>query len=245
MFARNVLLISSLLLMSNAHAADSNNDSNWNLGLAITTQQSPFIDGDARQGIRPIRLSDNPFKTQGISLPLTQTEQHKVYIGLGLDEWDHKRGDSPALADMKELDRAVNVRIGAATKINQRGIASIDIAQDVAGAHKGTQAKLRYTHVPQAKTIQPYAELQWLSSDVSDYYVGVDASEVKANRPAYQADDALAVKAGMNIEHAINKRTTLIGGVDVTHYDKAISDSPIIEEDTIWGANIGVAYEWK
>ena len=72
--------------------------------------------------------------------------EREFYVGAGLDEWDHERGDSPVLKDMAELDQAINLRVGGAWKLFV-GTVFADFAQDVA-THEGAQVKLRYPHHP-------------------------------------------------------------------------------------------------
>ncbi|WML89275.1 MipA/OmpV family protein [Thiothrix lacustris] len=233
----------ALLATLPAHA-DDNTAEGWNVGLAATMSQSPFVDGDNALGGKPVMLSNDEFDIAGPTLSFNATPQREFYVGAGLDSWDHERGDSPTLQDMKSLDRAINLRVGGAWKLAS-GNATVDLAQDVT-AHKGAQVKARYTQrlAGSYAAVRPYVEAQWLSADMTDYYVGVDADEVKAGRPAYQADAALALKAGLLLEQPISKRLTLVGEANVTGYDSAISDSPIIDNSTIWGGALGVAYRW-
>jgi outer membrane protein len=215
----------------------------WNVGLAATIDQSPFVGGDAQIGVKPVLIKEDGFDIAGPAWSFNATPEREFYVGAGLDEWDAERGDSAALQDMTELDQAINLRVGGAWKL-AAGVVSADLAQDVA-AHKGAQAKLRYTHHPAAApNVRPYAELQWLSADLTDYYVGVDPAEAKAGRPAYQADDSLALKVGVKVEKPLTRRLTLVGGVNATGYGSAIADSPIIDNSTVWGGYAGAAYRW-
>ena len=217
----------------------------WDVGLAVTANQSPFVDGDTVISARPVKLNNSGFDIPGITWSFSKAPQREFYVGAGLDEWDHERGDSQTLSDMRKLDRAVNVRVGGAWKLPS-GVANVDVAQDVANAHKGTQAKLRYTHNPEPHqaSVRPYVEAQWLSSQLTDYYVGVDAAEVKAGRPAYQAGSAVALKTGLTLRKALTPKLTLVGGVDATHYGSAITDSPLVERSTVWGTYAGMTYRW-
>jgi outer membrane protein len=237
-------LCAALALLATAQTpAISAEPRQWNVGLAATADQSPFVGGDTQIGVKPVIIKENGFDIAGPAWSFSATAEREFYIGAGLDEWDADRGDSPALQDMTELDRAINLRVGGAWKL-ATGTVSTDFAQDVA-AHEGAQAKLRYTYHPDTPlNLRPYAELQWLSADLTDYYVGVDAAEAKAGRPVYQADDSLALKVGVKMEKPLNDRLTLVGGVSATGYGSAIADSPIIDSSTVWGGYAGAAYRW-
>lgn len=217
----------------------------WDVGLAVSANQSPFVGGDTKVSALPVTHDTSGFDIAGLAWSFNRTPEREFYVGAGLDEWDHERGDSNTLSDMHKLKRAVNVRVGGAWKLAS-GVTSVDLAQDVAGAHKGAQAKVRYTYnpAPHQATLRPYAEAQWLSAKLTDYYVGVNADEVKAGRAAYQAGDALALKTGVMFERPLSNKLTLLSGVDVTHYGSAISDSPIVGRSTVWGGYAGVTYRW-
>ncbi len=237
-------LCAALTLLATAQTpAASAEPRQWNVGLAATTDQSPFVGGDAQIGVKPVLIKANGFDIAGPAWSFSATPEREFYVGAGLDEWDAERGDSAALQDMGELDRALNLRVGGAWKL-AAGVVSADLAQDLA-AHEGAQAKLRYTHHPgTALNLRPYAELQWLSADLTDYYVGVDPTEAKAGRPAYQADDSLALKVGVKLEQPLSRRLTLVGSVSANSYGSAIADSPIIDSSTVWGGYAGAAYRW-
>ena len=214
------------------------------LGLAVTARQSPFVGGDTQIGAKPVLLDRSGFNIDGPALSLLSSANSTYYIGAGLDEWDENRGDSAALADMKDLDMAINLRVGGAWKVGS-GVTLFDIAQDVT-AHKGTQIKARYTFNPepyQAK-LRPYGELQWLSADVTDYYVGVKATEAKIGRPTYKADAGFAFKAGVTMEQPLTPHLNLIGDAAITAYSSEITDSPIIERSSVWGGAVGLRYDW-
>ena len=101
--------------------------------------------GDTQSGVKPVFIKENGFDIAGPAWSFTPPER-EFYVGAGLDEWDHERGDSPVLKDMAELDQAINLRVGGAWKLFV-GTVFADFAQDVA-THEGAQVKLRYPPSP-------------------------------------------------------------------------------------------------
>lgn len=215
------------------------------VGLGVTVRQSPFVGGDSSITPTVVTRDRDGMAISGPVWSFSQSPARQVYVGAGLDEWDYKRGDSPQLSDMHALDRAINLRLGAAWKL-PAGVLNADAGKDVA-AHKGEQVRVRYTLNPVFTRLpaRPYLEGQWLSSKLADYYVGVNADEVKAGRPAYQAGDARVLKAGVSLEKPLTTQWTLIGNVDATHYGTAISDSPVIDTRTVWSGQVGLTYQWR
>lgn len=180
---------------------------------------------------------------RGPAWTFPQSPNHALYLGAGFDDWDAERGDSPQLQDMPNLDTAVNVRLGSAWQL-ANGSVTAEVAQ-AANAHQSTQAKLRYTHHPNALfKLHPYVEVQWLAEDMVNYYTGVTPAQARPHRPAYAADAAFALKSGARLDYALSERLTLVAEVDAIGYDSAVADSPLIDKDVVWGAAVGAAYRW-
>ncbi|MCB1620699.1 MAG: MipA/OmpV family protein [Thiothrix sp.] len=233
-----------LLILSGVLVPGAGAELKWpdNVGLALEWQQSPFVGGEVWQTVRPMLLDKDGLAVSWPYWSFAEFSAGAVYLGLGLDEWDHRRGDSAALGDMKALDRALNGRLGVALRAGD-GVFSLELGQDLL-AHKGAQAKLRYAHDLVLGRVHPFAELQWLSADMADYYVGVNADEVTVGRPAYQAGDALGLKAGVTFEYPLTRNLTVLGGVGLTGWDSAVTDSPIVDRDVIWDGYAGLNLLW-
>ena len=234
------------LFISQTIAANSLIPADLQIGLAVSAQSSPFKDGDAVISVMPTTVQQNErFQIPGLSLPLRTSADVEWFIGAGLDDWDYKRGDSDFVAGMNDLDRALNLRFGTAWLMNNSSWAA-EIDKELT-AHHAIQAKIRATtnpyHLKQTK-VRPYAELQWLSERMTDYYVGVDADEATTTRPAYAAGATWGLKTGVTLEHPLTPRLTLVGGVDVSGYDKQVTDSPIVDGKPIWESYVGAAYRW-
>lgn len=234
-----------LMIIASTVVADDNINPSWNFGPAIKASQSPFIGGNTHVSPTVVGVADKTFLSRGAILPFYKTENQRYYVGASLGEWDTERGDSLQLNGMNDLDREINARVGTAWR-NQVGVTDLEILKDIA-AHKGIQARLRHTYTPQeGKAVWwPFAELQWMSEDVTDYYTGVNADEVALTRPAYQTGSDYALKAGITMEYPIATKLTLIGGIELTHYGDEINNSPIIDKNNLWGGSLGVSYRWK
>ena len=247
-YKKTALIKSALLCTALAYSiptlhAETEQKKPLNLGLTAKVQESLFSGGDTAIRVRPARLNKDGFYIEGAVLPFQAGPTSTLYGGIGFDDWSYKRNDSNELQDMDDLDFPVNLRVGGAWKLPS-AVVSADLAGDVAGAHKGFQTKVRYTRMLSSNTtFRPYAELQWFSADVTDYYFGVNANEVVAGRPAYEADSAFGAKAGIDLNFPLSRRWELVAGVSVTGYDSEISDSPIVDKDVVWGGGIGLVYK--
>jgi outer membrane scaffolding protein for murein synthesis (MipA/OmpV family) len=89
--------------------------------------------------------------------------------------------------------------------------------------------------VPSVRAIQ-------YSQDFTNYYYGVSAAEAGPLRPQYQADDATNTALKLRWGYAITDKWLLSGSIGIEFLDDEISNSPIVDNDSLWSGNIGVAY---
>jgi len=80
------------------------------------------------------------------------------------------------------------------------------------------------------------------SADHNLYYYGVSESEVRPGRPVYVPGSSNNIRLGLNTGYAITEKWLLSVSVNYEWLDSSISDSPIVGRDTLWSANVGIAY---
>ena len=88
----------------------------------------------------------------------------------------------------------------------------------------------------------PSVEFIHRDQDYTNYYYGVSAAEALPTRPEYQAGDSLNTAFKVRWGYAITDKWLLSGTAGLEFLDSSISDSPIVSEDKLWSASIGVAY---
>lgn len=88
----------------------------------------------------------------------------------------------------------------------------------------------------------PAVRLIHHSADYNRYYYGVSEGEVTPGRSAYVPGSSNSIKVAVNVGYAITENWLLSVSAGYEWLDSAISDSPVVEEDTLWSANVGVAY---
>jgi hypothetical protein len=76
------------------------------------------------------------------------------------------------------------------------------------------------------------------------YYYGVSESEAQAiaGLDPYTPGASLNVKVGLSTGYAINNRWLLSVSLHHEWLGSEISDSPIVDKDSIWSGNLGIAY---
>ena len=88
----------------------------------------------------------------------------------------------------------------------------------------------------------PSLEMNHQDSDYVHYYFGVNPASATPLRPAYAGESAtnFAVKARWG--YALNDKWLLSGAIGYEKLDSVIEDSPIVDDDSIWSARAGLAY---
>lgn len=78
--------------------------------------------------------------------------------------------------------------------------------------------------------------------DYTNYYFGVTPAESLPNRPAYQPGASTNYAIDVRLGYRIGEKWLLSGGVGLEYQDDVVANSPIVDKDTLWSANISLAY---
>lgn len=143
----------------------------------------------------------------------------------------YQADDSAALRGMDDRDWTLD--LGAAWSWRtDYGLISAGWVTDVFGRHKGHELEFSYTIMfPLAGfDIIPSAAVQYQSSDLVDYYYGVDPDEARPGRPAYEAGGAWNPYLRLAVRRKLNERWSLLLGGQLDWFDSEIKDSPIVDD---------------
>jgi len=175
------------------------------------------------------------FKQNNFSLSLLSS-----YRMAGYDS-----GDSDFLQGMKDRDGTLDagLQISLATSLGQF---SATLLSDVLDKHNGHEAKLTFTkRFPLQKFfVSPFVSAIWQSSQLVNYYYGVRSTEASMARPAYKVDSSVLVQLGVMANYLFREHWSISGRIAVTRLADKISDSPIVEDDFVTSAFVGVGYQF-
>jgi len=223
------------------------------LGLTISTSQNPYVGGENSVIAYPVLTSfrDSAFTDDwlllregdvGLRWVSQQSNWEMALIGriqtLGLGT-----SDSPELIDLD--DRNWGLEMGP--MVGWRGWPvhiNLKTYTEVLDAHDGLISHLLFS-LPwehERGYLVPGIELIHQSSDYANYYFGVSAGEATPMRPEYQPGDALNTALRVRWGWGITDKWLLYGSLGLEFLDSAITNSPIVERDQLWSANISVAY---
>ena len=115
---------------------------------------------------------------------------------------------------------------------------------EVLGRHGGNQTELAF-RLPREYDwgfLVPSIVGIYRDADYTNYYFGVSEAEARPVRPAYSAGSSASIAARLRWGVALSERWLLSGSLGLQYFGDEITDSPIVDQDSAWSANIGVAY---
>ena len=216
-------------------------------GAGVWVEQSPYVGGDRRVEVLPLLFVQmGRFYLRGPTLGvyLYGGDALSVSAGVSLDFADTRRGDSPQLADMAELDDVLLGEIEVSYEADW-GELDLELAADISGTHDGYVAGLSYGYPLQIGRweIEPEAGVEWRSAKVNRHYYGVGAAEVLPSRPLYEPDAGVVYELGVTLTYPFAERHALSLVAGAERFSSEVSDSPIVERDSV--ASVGVSYLFR
>ncbi len=121
---------------------------------------------------------------------------------------------------------------------------TLDWVTDTLDKHNGQdlQFTYRYDFTRGAWSFSPFVSWGWQSENLANYYFGVSEAEATAERPAYNVGEAQYFILGMNTSWQLTDRILLFGNVGFGGSDRAIEDSPLVENPNFSQAFVGGTY---
>lgn len=233
---------SGLTVLNNA-----TNVTHWGLGVGAGVEASPYKSGKTKYTPIPLITFDNKWvHAFGTTIDLKIGKWDNVSVALrgnyAIGD-GYKNSDAPILNGMENRNGAFWYGPALAWK-SAFGTLSADY---LLGGNKGERARIDFSksfdfgHV----SVEPYAGVEWLSSDYVNYYYGVRASEARAGRPEYTGKAAYETSVGTRVNYSITRHQKVVLDVGVSHFTSGISDSPIVGRSYIPGARLGYIYQFN
>ena len=139
----------------------------------------------------------------------------------------------------QSLDAGFMMRFGG-----NWGEFNLQAVTDTLDRHNGKEAQLayRYTFKRGSWMFSPFVQWGWQDANLGDYYFGVSDAEATPERPAYDVGDSQYMTIGVNTSWQLSDRILLFGNLGFGGLDKAIEDSPLVDDPSFSGAFIGGTY---
>ena len=220
----------------------------FTLGLGASFSSNPYRGADSefiplplltyegeRFFVRGTNVGYHLFKQDDLTLSLLGS-----YRMAGYDS-----GDSEFLQGMADRDGTLEagLQVSLATHL---GRFRVTVLSDMLDEHNGHEAKLTFSkRFPmQNYFVSPFVSVIWQSSQLVDYYYGVKAAEATSARPAYRVDSSILLQLGVMTNYMFNEHWSIRGRIAVTRLADEISDSPIVEDELVPSAFLGIGYRF-
>jgi len=93
-------------------------------------------------------------------------------------------------------------------------------------------------------TLSPSVGIAYQDSKLVDYFYGVQSNEVTANRALYSGDSALNYNATLHAKWELTKHIEMIGQLRYEVLGDGITNSPIVNEDSLYFITLGLLYRF-
>ncbi|WP_425091202.1 MipA/OmpV family protein [Tropicimonas sp. S265A] len=219
----------------------------WSLGLLVIGDTNPYLGQD--EDILPLPLisfRQGPFavSTEGVEYSFLESGPWRLtaaarprFSGLISTDGDQLDG----------IDREVTGDLALEAQYDiGRFYARGALRQEFTGEHDGQEARLRFGARQRLGTVglDWSAGAAWQSGDLSRYIYGVDTDEVAPGRPTYDPGSVVVPFVSLSARYQINESWSLLGSLRGDFFSDDITDSPIIEDDTLVSGGVGFVFRF-
>jgi outer membrane protein len=123
---------------------------------------------------------------------------------------------------------------------------TVSLQQDISQVHKGQVASFAFKRIWQINDnrIKLTAGAHWKSSNLLDYYYGIDQKDTQHSEFYYQGKSGFEPFFSLTLQKPINRHWIWLGSIGSKRLAKGMSDSPIVVEKFIHRVFLGVAYRF-
>ena len=234
----------------------------WRVGANLLAAQSPLVGEDGTVALLPVLAYKgewfyanlgNPgisFFTGssdfgGVGYHLLKGEDFNIDLVGRIRLMGFDPDDTDELKGLHEREPGFDAGISARWDIGLGELNAL-LLTDISDRSNGQEVALSYAYpLHQGRwTLRPVVGLSWQSSDLVDYYFGVQSDETTISRPTYEGEATFTPFAVIETEYAFSEQTHLVGGLGVGRLGDGISDSPIIDRRNLAGGYLGLVYRF-
>jgi outer membrane protein len=228
----------------------------WGLGLGGITQQQPYR-GMKRDYFpipllvfenRWVKLMGPIFDLKLGDLELGENQEISFAVTaqpIGFD--GYSSNDAPILNGMSK--RKGGSFLGPSIQWSNPYVdVSAKWLYDVSGSSKGQKLSIglaRSYFAGPRLMFTPSVSAIWMNSKYVDYYYGVRASEVRADRPAYFADSTLNVELAVRTNYMIDKHQSVFLSLGYMMLGSQIKNSPLTDRSGESKVFLGYLYRFR
>lgn len=216
--------------------------STWGLGIGVLSDLEPYKSVKREtQGIPFLQYENEYIRLMGpgveVKLPsLVISPGQKIKFGLVAEiafSDGYKASDSPFLAGMAE--RKSGVWVGGKAEWENDLVNVIAEVKRASGDSKGTVFSFgleKTWHMGEQFMLSPRISANRYDKKHVDYYYGVLANEVRADRPAYLGKAAVMTEVGLRGIYMYDRNHSVMMDISATRLPDEIKKSPLVNRSS-------------
>lgn len=150
--------------------------------------------------------------------------------------------------ELEGIDREITADVGLSYTYSFGPATDVEATfrQEITGEHDGQEVNLRLSQGfrPLGFPVGVFGGVEWRSDNLSNYLYGVFEDEALADRPAFDTGSTFTPYLGASSFVPLTENWGLFGNLQVEFLEDDITDSPIIENDTVVSATFGVTFSF-
>jgi len=238
-------------------ALGSDGDSNLGVGFTYSATERPYNNPDTVLAALPyFTASRNGFYINGLNLGYELTADPDPFVAptlslridiLAIPRFlGYKAKESPVLEGLEDTDYSIHAGVSFSL-INGPANFNVQFLTDILGESDGSEVNgtISKSFSRDKLSLTPAFSLNWQDAALVDHYYGIDASGATATRAQYSAGSVFNKALSLTAGYTVTKRLNIFGAIRVEQFGDEISDSPIVDEDVISSASIGLVYTFK
>ncbi|GAB4063564.1 MipA/OmpV family protein [Uliginosibacterium sediminicola] len=235
-------------LCSQALEAEANPREGFGLGLALMSEQKPYRNVDNKLEVWPMLTYENRWLRvagPGVDFKLGKSGSLSYALTASFSREGYKASDSSYLDGMDERKDGVWLG-GRVTWIHEIANLSAAWRGDASSHSKGQKLTLGAEHRFSVDKlgITPRVAAIWQDRKYVDYYYGVKASEVRADRAAYAGSSTVNGEVAVRVDYRLSSAQSVFVDAGVTLLGAGITDSPLVSRSTVGALRLGYLYRF-
>jgi outer membrane protein len=251
MFYTHSMLAAPAPIITSTQERVERPDNAFGIGMSVSIAERPFVGVD-NQNTNLLYLSYKykNFYIEGLDAGYTFYKDTTFRLEiLGTPRFYEVE---PAFADNGELDGIDITKPsyfgGLSTQLKAgRFLVTFQLLHDLIESD-GNEAVLQLSrpfHISDALTLTGSMGLTYQDSTLVGYYYGVQPNEVIPGRPRYDGASSLNYNVTLNATWLATRNIELLGQVKYDLLGDGITDSPIVDDDSLISYTLGIVYRFQ
>lgn len=220
------------------------------IGITASVAKRPFVGVDDQNTTLPyFSLNFGDLKVEGLDISYDLTHDPDMRLNLLATPRFYER--KPSFADNGELDGISSTRetylVGLSSQFHTDNRAlTLQLFYDALESD-GIEAVAQYSGVwdlSDSFKFIPSFGVSWQDAELVDHFYGVTQAESISGRAAYEGESSFNYNITFNTLWAVTDRINLLGQIKYERLGSGITNSSIVDEDSVYFITAGAVYRY-